>query len=258
MNWTPLSKEKHSDFYIKSIDSLDFLQDQVLAPIYDFELANCSPWLPIVFAKENSQIKPFALMGLEPGKNLVINPRGKWPINFFPSIFAAFPFRLAKGEGDQNIVAFFDDGSLITKDNNGERLFNEDGTASKVLDHYIQLLKRIDQGNRRVVEACSNLAEMDFLEPITIKGGVDSKKDISLQGILRINPQKFKDIGDKKFMQLRQSNALDFCYAHFFSMGGIMKLQQFKMLKKENGRGLEELGSKIFEESSANLDFDVN
>ena len=72
---------------------------------------------------------------------------------FFPSVFAAHPFKIGKEikEDDANLVkedepsvlVFFDDNSFIRSDGDGERLFNDDGSEPPILKHYIELLSKM-------------------------------------------------------------------------------------------------------------------
>ena len=94
MTWTAIQKEKHKELVLKRPANYEFLRHQILISICNYELADCAPWLPIVFAMENGNIRPFALMGLEAGKNLLINAKGQWSLRFFPSVFAAHPFKI--------------------------------------------------------------------------------------------------------------------------------------------------------------------
>ena len=107
MTWTAISKDEHGEMVLKRPVNYEFLRPQILASVCSFELANCATWLPVVFAKENEKIKPFALMGLEVGKNLLINAKGSWSLSFFPSVFAAHPFKLGKVRDDKSVVVFF-------------------------------------------------------------------------------------------------------------------------------------------------------
>ena len=107
MTWTAISKDKHKDMVLKRPANYEFLRSQIITHISTFELAQCATWLPVVFAKENGKIRPFALMGLEAGKNLLIEGDGRWGLNvFFPSILAAHPFKIAKGQDGKGVVVF--------------------------------------------------------------------------------------------------------------------------------------------------------
>ena len=258
MTWTAISKSEHSKMMIRRAETLAFLSTDILVPICGFELALCTPWLPIVFGKENNKIMPFGLMGLEHGKNLMIDANGKWTIEFFPATLAAYPFRIGKKEDDEKIIIFFDDGKFIAANNGGERLFNEDGTESKILSQYIQLLARIEKSNELLGGACSLLEELNLFEIFAVEVPLENEQKSKLEGLLRVDPQKFQALEDKQIINLREKNALDLVYAHFFSLGGIRRLNQIRKKKRTGLVNLEQLGDEIFGADEENLDLNLS
>ena len=259
MTWTAISKDEHREMVLKRPVNYEFLRPQILAAVCGFELANCASWLPVVFAKENEKIKPFALMGLEAGKNLLIDSKGKWLLSFFPSVFAAHPFKLGKVRDDKSVVVFFDDNSLVVSDGDGQRLFNEDGSNSLIFSHYIELLSKIEKSNQQLEVSCSVLEQASILEPLVIEVASDGEAKTRLEGLFKINPEKFKALDNEQIIEMREKNTLDLVYAHFFSMGGIQKLEQNRQWRSSNKTGqlLGELGTKIFEEDKQGINFDL-
>ena len=260
MAWTALSKDKHKEMVLKRPVNFEFLRSQIVASICNYELASCAAWLPIVFAEHDGKIRPFALMGLERNKNLLVNAKGQWSISFFPSVFAAHPFRLGKErkEDDPSVIVFFDDNSFIRPDGDGERLFNEDGSESPILKHYIELLSKMESSAQQLEVTCSVLEHSSVLEPFGVEIVSDSEAKPKLEGLLRVDPEKFRALDDKQFMEMRNSNTLDLIYAHFFSMGGLERLGQIRKFSGKMGSSLGELGTKIFEEEKQDLKFDFN
>lgn len=256
MTWTAISKSEHSEMLVRRPDSLSFLNKDILVSICSFELAACATYLPIIFGKENNQIMPFAMMGIERNKNLIINSEGKWIIDFFPANIATYPFKLAEKENGEKIIVFFNDGKLVSPDGEGERLFNEDGTESKIFSHYIQLLARVEKSNGILQEACSLLEDLDVFEPFAVEvpsGGEDKAR---LDGLIRINPAKFKDLDDKDLVNLRQKNALDLAYAHFYSLGSIRRLNLFRNAGGQTTEELAGVSSKVFGSDKQSLNFE--
>ena len=79
-----------------------------------------------------------------------------------------------------------------------------------------------------------------------------------LEGLFKINPEKFKALDKKQIVEMHEKNALDIIYAHFFSMGGFTRLGQTKKMSAKASQTLGELGSKIFEDEKQDLNFDLN
>ena len=260
MTWKALSKNEHKEMVLKRPVNFEFLRPQILASICNYELATCAAWLPIVFVKEHGRIRPFALMGLEAGKNLLVNAKGQWSISFFPSVFAAHPFKIGKErkEDDPSVIVFFDDNTFIRSGGDGERLFNEDGSESPIFKHYLELLTKMEVSNQQLEVSCSILEQLSILEPFGIEIASDGEAKPKLEGLLRINPEKFKALDDKQFIEMREKNTLDLIYAHFFSMGGIERLGHIRKFNGKTEHSLGELGTKIFEDDNQDLKFDFN
>lgn len=256
MSWTALSKQYHLDMVLKKFTTLEFLREDVLVSICSFELVNCASKLPIIFAADKGNVRPFGLMGLEKGKNLALDPNGKWRIGFFPATLAAFPFRLGMKDDGEKVVVFFNDSKFIEPGGKGERLFDKDGSESEVLKHYIKLLGRIEKSNVSLDQACQLLKDADILEPFGISLQSAGNKEENLEGLLRINSEKFKALDDKKILELRENMGLDLAYAHFYSMGSIHNLEQIRMMDKEKKGKLNEIYAGIIEEDSQELTFD--
>ena len=266
MAWTAISKDKHKEMVLKRPVNFEFLRSQIFAAICNYELASCATWLPIVFIKDNGKISPFALMGLEHRKNLLVNAKGQWTISFFPSVFASHPFKIGKEtkQDDANLVkenapsvlVFFDDNSFIRSDGDGERLFNDDGSETPILKHYIELLSKMESSRQQLDVSCSILEHSSVLEPFEVEIVSDAEAKPKLKGLLRVNPEKFKALDDKQFIEMRKTNTLDLIYAHLFSMGGLERLGRIRKLSGKVGSSLGELGTKIFEEDKQDLKFD--
>jgi hypothetical protein len=260
MAWTALSKDKHKEMVLKRPVNFEYLRSQIFASICNYELASCATWLPIVFIKDNGKISPFALMGLEHRKNLLVNAKGQWTNSFFPSVFASHPFRIGKErkEDEQSVIVFFDDNRVIRSDGDGERLFNEDGSETHILKHYIELLAKMESSRQQLDVSCSILENSSVLEPFEVEIVSDGEAKPKLEGLLRVNPEKFKALDDKQFIEMRKTNTLDLIYAHFFSMGGLERLGRIRKLSGKVGSSLGELGAKIFEQDKQDLKFDLN
>ena len=96
------------------------------------------------------------------------------------------------------------------------------------------------------------------LEPFEVEIVSHGEAKPKLEGLLRVNPEKFKALDDKQFIEMRKTNTLDLIYAHLFSMGGLERLGRIRKLSGKVGSSLGELGTKIFEEDKQELKFDSN
>ena len=54
------------------------------------------------------------------------------------------------------------------------------------------------------------------------------KAKTKFEGLLKINPEKFKALDNKQIIEMYEKNTLDLIYAHFFSMGCLERLGNLK------------------------------
>ena len=102
------------------------------------------------------------------------------------------------------------------------------------------------------------LDELDLFEAFAIEVPTGAEAKNKLEGLLRVNPQKFQALDEKQIINLRQKNALDLVYAHFFSLGGVRRLDQLRNIKGNGLANFEQLGNEIFGDDEENLDFTLN
>ena len=57
-----------------------------------------------------------------------------------------------------------------------------------------------------------------------IQVGADGEAKNKIDGLFKINPEKFKALDSKQVLEMHEKNTLDLIYAHFFSMGGFERL----------------------------------
>ena len=130
------------------------------------------------------------------------------------------------------MVVFFDDNSFVVSEGDGERLFNEDGSTSPIFNHYVELLSKIEKSNQQLEVSCSVLEQSAILEPLVIEVGADGEAKNKIDGLFKINPEKFKALDSKQVLEMHEKNTLDLIYAHFFSMGGFERLGRTKKIEQ--------------------------
>lgn len=258
MSWTLLSKAEHSGKAIVRERSFSFAQKEIVTSLCSFELYNAVSYLPIVFAKEKEKVGVYGLMGLEKDKNLFVSNQGKWELpNFIPAAFSVYPFRVGVTPEGQNLILIKDDSDLIVDKDAGQALFEKDGDPTDTLKYYLTLLARIQNSNKIVEKACSLLWELNLLEVFSLKIPVVAGKNQEMTGLLRINVRNFNALQDEEFLKLKEVHALDFIYAHFCSLGCLSRIAGLMKMKGQSDFHLKDLGTKIFNETEADLDFNL-
>ena len=68
MDWVPLSKNLFLDKGLTQKPNYTFIKNELMIPIFGFELADAVAYLPLVFARRNQSMRLYGLMGLEDKK----------------------------------------------------------------------------------------------------------------------------------------------------------------------------------------------
>ena len=53
----------------------------------------------------------------------------------------------------------------------------------------------------------------------------DGEAKAKIEGLFKINPEKFKALDNKQIIEMHEKNSLDLIYAHFFFDGGAREIR---------------------------------
>ena len=253
MKYIKVSKEKHRFSAIKT-DDFSYARDATVATVFLFELSNVLSTMPIVFKRINGILRLVALTGGirnsidkkgSMGKNIFISSDGKWTYGYTPAVMRVHPFRLGTLPDGKKILIIVDDESLLVPPDMGTRFFDEDGKETNLLKDRINLLAAIENSESKTDKACSQIEEMELIEGWPLEEG-DRTNSQAGGGLYRINEQRFSDLDDKKFMELRHSGALQIIFAHFHSSFHLVRMAQIEKSFEKKTENLQALGAEIF------------
>ena len=153
--------------------------------------------------------------------NLFVGPDGRWLVNTIPAVYRAYPFRLARTPGtEQMSVCVDEDGGLIRDAGAGEAFFSPEGEISTSLKPLVELLKAIENGRASLEQAGRALAQAGLLVPWDIKLRV-GERDLEVKGAWRVDEGRLRALDDAAFLALRQDGALGIAYAQMLSMNRV-------------------------------------
>lgn len=214
----PISSERHGSKHLLPLASWAFAANQNLAPLLAAEFPQAAHSFPIVFVKHQEEVAPFALLGLKAGKNLLLDVKNQWLVSYVPAIFRRYPFILAQVDKEKSEYALcIDEASGLLADEGGVALFDEDGNKSEALEKAFNFTAEYQKQLPAGQMFCALLQELELLAPFDINLR-ENEKTIKLEGLLRIDEQKFNELSDEAFLKLRSAGVLPLVYAHFFSL----------------------------------------
>jgi len=168
-----------------------------------------------------------ALLGLRQGENLLVGDNGFWETGvYIPAFVRRYPFVLAEKpagtEGD-DFTVFLDEAYEGFNNEEGERLFNEDGTDAPALTNAVNFLGEFQDHVARTQWFMGKLREHDLLEPRTVTLQKEGK-GINLNGLFVINEEKLRSLDEKTAHEFLREGAFGWIYAHLVSLSNIDRM----------------------------------
>jgi hypothetical protein len=236
----PLNRTQHKDLRLKGIPSLKFAAAAHSVPLTGAEFPIAARDLPILFAGQSIEdAGPMALLGLRQNENLLVDENGRWEANIYvPAFVRRYPFILAEKpagtEGD-DFTVFLDEAYEGFGNDEGDRLFKEDGSDSEMLTNAVGFLGEFQQHVTRTHWFMDQLRKHQLLEPRNIRLEKDGKS-INLNGLFVVNEEKLRQLDEKTAHEFLREGVLGWIYAHLLSLPNIDRLAQ-RLDQRESVKG---------------------
>lgn len=232
----PLNRTEHKDLRLKGVPNMNFAMKAHSVPLTGMEFATAARDLLIVFGgNEPKDAGPIALLGLRQDENLFVDTDGRWEEGVYvPAFVRRYPFILAEkppGEEGDDLTVFLDDKFEGFGQEDGERLFNEDGTDSELLSSAVKFLSDFQQNVTRTRWFTEQLVKHDLLESRNVslkKEGKDGAEgtSINLTGLYVVNEEKLRQLDEKTTVEFAREGVFGWIYAHLLSLSNIDRLAQ--------------------------------
>lgn len=231
-NPVPLNRTEHKELRLKGLPHMKFAMNAHSVPLTAGEFGLAARDLMIVFAGTDvANAGPIALLGLRQNENLYVDAQGHWAPNvYIPAFVRRYPFVLGeKPEGQEgaDFTVFLDDKFEGFSTEDGQRLFNEDGTDTELLTNAVGFLSEFQQNIERTRSFMQHLVKHDLLESRNVqlrKGEDDSSPGITLNGLYMVNEEKLRALDEKVTHELMREGVLGWVYAHLLSLSNIDRL----------------------------------
>src|SRR5690606_12782154 len=93
-----ISHEQHENLCWKRFTSYEFAAEDAVAPLVVQEVRRACLSLPVAFIKVEDSFRLVLVQGLQPGKNLLVGPDGRWLASYIPAAYRGYPFVLRSEE----------------------------------------------------------------------------------------------------------------------------------------------------------------
>ena len=231
----PLNSSAHAKLRVKGLADLQASAGQQIVPLVVHEFPQAGNDSPVVFVKnaENDQFQAVQLLGLAEGENLMVDG-DRWNGGYIPFVLRGAPFRLLKTspEADQVTVGIDEESTLVSEEE-GEALFNEDGSATDYLKQRTDDLQRFVQHGQVTQAFVARLVELELLVPQELNLELAGKKT-NISGIYLVSEQKLRELDDETVLDLNKRGFLLAIHAHLMSLGQARRLARLKLESGDN------------------------
>jgi len=224
-NLVPLNRERHKNLRLQPGKAgFGHVKHMNSIPIAAVEFAEVAHDYAIGFTGASKDaVAPAAILGLSENTNYYVDDDGNWAEGYRPAFVRMYPFMLAN-RGQDGFAVCIDESHKGLNEEEGERLFEEDGTESARMKQAMEFLTRFQGEMRRTGELISILQEHDLL----IEQGVQVKRAdgqmVNLKGIFVIDETKVRNLPDDVILKMHKNGMMACVYAHLMSLRNLARL----------------------------------
>jgi hypothetical protein len=201
-----------------------------MVPLLASEFLQASTNFPIVFVKqkETGKFKCVALLGLNAGENLIFSDN-KVHSNYIPVNVRRYPFAAgAKNADESEMILCIDENSALLNENEGGKVFDEDGKPTEATQQVTKLLTDILTKDAATDIFIEFLVEQDLLQPAEVMLKIGEEGDRKINGLYKVNEEALNELSDAEALTLYKRKYFAAIYAHLASLSQFNRLLQLK------------------------------
>lgn len=224
----PISVERHKDWSVAQGKSYGFAAGANAVPMMCAEFQSVATDFPIVFGKTENGFAPVVVLGLEQGKSLFVDGKGKWTGDYIPAFVRRYPFVFAQSDDAKTFTLCLDEayGGCDAKGKKGERLFGEDGKPTEFVNKALEFSKSFETEQRKTSDFTSLLDANGLLEPMQAAIVMPDGAKRALTGFHVVSREKLKALDPKIVSEFFNRDVFELVYYHLLSLRNMEKLRQ--------------------------------
>jgi hypothetical protein len=222
-NVVPLNVNQHKGLRANAIPDFGFARKAQSVAVGAGEIFDCAVEFPVVFVRTPNGLVPVALLGARADENLFVTADGKWDAGYLPAFVRRYPF-VTLNEGEDRISVGIDADSKLLQEQEGERLFDDDGQTTEAFKGMIKFLERSHADFLRGEALARTLDEKGLLQPMNATMTIDGAATIELGGFEVVDVAKLDAMSIGEQGLLAKAGDLALIHAHLVSMRNFRKL----------------------------------
>lgn len=221
-----LSSEEHRNLRFSAAEaSFYFARDTTAVLLAGVEFAEAGREYPIVFVRgQDGLMRPVALLGVREGENLFVDDEGNWDARYIPAFVRRYPFVMAEGGVQGQLVVCIDEKCSALNIDSGELLIDAKGKMQPRMNEVIQFLQNFQQEFMRTELIAKQLDELGLFVQQGARFDTPAGETFQLNDFYLIDEAKFGSLADDKLPQLFRNGAIGLVYLHLASLGNLRRL----------------------------------
>ncbi|MEQ1689344.1 MAG: SapC family protein, partial [Sphingopyxis sp.] len=194
----PLSAGQHADWSITTQETAPFLANTHAVPVTVDEFIMAGRFFPIVFSSGEQSV-PLALMGLNEGVNVFVEPDGKLakPV-YVPAYVRRYPFLLAKLRPDNDELSLCFDPTapgLGADGGKGSMALFDGDQPSKATTDILEFCRQFEEAGARTQAFMDELNKLDILMDGEVAIQTESNENPYIyRGFRMVDEEKLRDL----------------------------------------------------------------
>jgi hypothetical protein len=215
-----LNPKRHAELRFEPNVGYRFAAELMVVPLVSSEAKIVARDYVIVFDK--ARPVPYALLGVEQGRNAHVNAKGQWLGRYRPALIRAYPFAVVPtpgqadhAEGEKNYTVVLDPEAPQFQEPGGQRLFETDGSPTPLVEKVKQVLMSLQRDAILTEQLVRQLEELELLvdRHIQVK-----RHGTALTGFRVIDARKLGQLQPEQLAALQASGALLLAYSQIVSL----------------------------------------
>lgn len=221
-----LNSEVHLNLRFAADEAnFSFARDTTAVLMAGVEFAEAAREYPIVFIRgQDKQMRPVALLGVREKENLFVDEQGKWDARYIPAFVRRYPFVMADGGANGQLVLCIDESCPALNAEHGELLIDAEGKLQPRMNEIVQFLQNFQREFERTGLITKQLDGLGLFTRQGARFDTGAGETFQLNDFYLIDEAKFGQITDAKLPELLRSGALGLAYLHLASLGNMRKL----------------------------------
>ncbi len=241
----PVSSQRHLNWSVKTGTDYAFAKELNAVPLVAAEIPNVAMEYVIVFAGNDQNVMPLAVLGVHERENLYLTEQGEWQAKYIPAFVRRYPFVFASNaEAKKFTLCIDEEFGGCNQDGIGERLFDAEGQRTQYLESVLAFLKIEQVHFRRTQAFCKKLVELKLLDPMQAQITSNTGQQRRLGGFTAVSRERLKALSDQQLAELAKTDELELVYLHLQSLKNLSSVvarsKSSQTEQDATGQGVEE------------------